>query len=194
MSDFIPNKLGFDANGCMNAINAAINRQLDVLSVSLINIIGYEIQTNGNGTKDMRAKAVANIKETKREITNDHILLEVGIDLDSLKGDEELFVNVSVVLHGNMNGSAWTWRDAQVMYTKPGVSTYGKVNNVIADKRVHVPEHYKPRAMYGFAQQDVSKQIEDNVEKEIDKHVEDFMNYVEKAIDNFDWSMFITGG
>lgn len=194
MSDFTPNKLSFDVKGCIAAVNDVLNYQLDKLSVALIRIISAEIQQNGNGTSEMRARAIWNVKETKREIADDHVTIEVGIDLDELKGNEEMFVNVSVVLHGNMKGSAWTWRDAQMMYTKPGVVTYGKVDGHIGDKRVHVPKWYRPRALPGFAQQDVSREIEQNVEKEINTRVEDFMNSVVNAIDSMDWSLFITGG
>lgn len=191
MSDFTPNKLGFNTAACMTAIKELIDLQLDKLSVTLIRIVSAEIQMNGNGSSVMKSRAIWNVKETKREIANDHITLEVGIDLDDLKKNEELFVCVSVVLHGNMNGSAWTWRDAQVMYTKPGVETYGKN---VTDKRVHVPAWYKPRELPGFAQQDVSRYIDENVEKEIQKHVNDFMDGVAHSVDRLDWSAFITGG
>lgn len=191
MSDFIPNRLYFNSVGCMNEIKHIIGMQLDKLSVLMIRIISTEIQKNGNGSSKMKSRAIQNVKETKREITNDHVTLEVGIDLDELKGDEELFVCVSVVLHGNMNGAAWTWRDAQVMYTKPGVATYGKH---VTDKRVHVPSHWKPRAMPGFAQPDESRGMYENIDKEIEKHVDDFMNNVVNAIDHMDWSVFIIGG
>jgi len=191
MSDFKPNKLSFNVAACMNTIKDLLNLRLDTLSHQLVNIVCMEIQTNGNGSSEMRALAIRNVKETKREITNDRVLLEVGIDTDSLKDNEEVFVNVSVVLHGNMKGNSWTWRDAAVMYTKPGVVTYGKENGIASDKRVHVPKWYKPRAMPGFAQQDVSKYISENTDVEINHHVEDFMNIVSRDIDNFDWSQFV---
>lgn len=188
MSDFKPNKLSFDTAGCMAAIQKNINLRLDDLSQVLVLIVQGEIWNNGNGSRVMRFDAVAQVKETKREVTDDHILLEVGIDFDKLKSKEDLFVRVSVVLHGNMQGSYWTWRDAAVMYTKPGMETYGKN---VTNKRVHVPKEYKPRAMLGFAQQDVSKYISENTDVEINHHVEDFMNIVSRDIDNFDWSQFV---
>lgn len=191
MSDFKLNKLMFDSVGCMNAIKDIINYRLDNLSVTLVRVISSEIQKNGNGSSEMKSRAIWNVKETKREVTNDHVALEVGIDLDELKNDEETFVCVSVVLHGNMKGSTWTWRDAQVMYTKPGVETYGKH---VRDKRVHVPAHWKPRALPGFAQQDVSREISENVEKQIEKHVGDYMDAVVRLINSMDWSQFLVVG
>ena len=188
MSDLKLNKLRLDTAGCMRAIKDILNIQLDKLSVSLIRIVSSEIQSNGNGSSRMKSRAIWNVKETKREVTSDHVTLEVGINFDDLKKDEELFVCVSVVLHGNMNGSTWTWRDAQVMYTKPGQETYGKH---VTDKRVHVPEWYTPRALPGFAQQDVSREISMNVEKEINRYVGNYMDSVARAIDAMDWSAFL---
>lgn len=191
MSDFTPNKLSFDVDGCMNAIRKRIDSRLNVLSEALVLIVQREIWQNGNGSHIMRLDAIAQVKETKREITDDEITLEVGIDFDSLKQKEDLFVRVSVVLYGNMQASQWTWRDARVMYTKPGVETYGKN---VTNKRVHVPEGYKPRALPGFAQQDVSGHISENTEKEINRYVDQFMDAVSKDVDNFDWSAFLIVG
>lgn len=196
MSDFIPNKLGFDFSGCVDYIKKIMNVHLDMLSQELIKIVVREIWNNGNGSRVMRLDACANVKETKREITNDHVSLEVGIDMDKLKSKgEDLFVRVAVVLHGNMNGSQWTWRDAQMMYTKPGVETYGKN---VTNKRVHVPKGATPRAMPGFAQQDVMPNIvygiEHNSEKEIQKYIQNYMDCVDRDILRMNWSAFITGG
>ena len=64
----------------------------------------------------------------------------------------------------------------------------------VTDKRVHVPAHWKPRAMPGFAQPDVSREITENVEEQIEKHIGDFMDNVVVEINRLDWSAFITGG
>ena len=187
--DFIPNKLSFDYSGCMDMIKRIIDVQLDTLSLALQLIVGKQIADNGNGSGVMKLDAIANVRETKREVTNDHIKLEVGIDLEELKGkNEDLFVRVSVVLHGNMKGDSWTWRDARVMYTKPGVATYGKN---VTNKRVHVPEGHKPRELPGFAQPNVIDGIIYNTEKMINRYVDDFMRIVTHDVENMNWSAFL---
>ena len=143
----------------------------------------------------MRLDACANVRETKREITNNQILLEVGVDLEKMKAKEDLYVRVSVVLYGNMGGDSWTWRDARVMYTKPGVATYGKN---VTDKRVHVPKEYKPRALPGFAQANAMPSIvaavSKNTDDQIQKHVNNFVDGLRGALNSMNWSAFITGG
>lgn len=197
MSDFIPNKLGFDTAGCTNMINKIFDSCLDELSAKLVQIVMTEIWKNGNGSKVMRLDAAMQVKETKREITNEHILLEAGIDMDKLKGTkEDLFVRVSVVLHGNMNGDSWTWRDARVLYTKPGVETYGKN---VTNKRVHVPDGYKRRALpISFSQQnvigDIVEGVSSNIDNQIAKYVDSFVNSVNNALKNIDWSAFLIVG
>ena len=197
MSDLQLNHLSFNVVACMDMIKKILNTYLDQLSYYMQLIVANQIWIHGNGSQVMRIDAVSQVKETKREITDDMIELEVGIDLDEVKGkNEDLFVRVSVVLHGNMKGDSWTWRDGRVMYTKPGVATYGKN---VTNKRVHVPAHYKPRALPdGFAQQNVIQDIvngvEQNVEKQIEKHVNDFEDNVSRALNSINWSAFIEVG
>lgn len=197
MSDFKPNKLSFNVNVCLGLITQVLNAYLDDLSRQLQAIVANEIWKNGNGSSVMRLDAIMQVKETKREITNNMILLEVGIDMDGLKGkSEDLFVRASVVLHGNMKGDSWTWRDARVLYTKPGIATYGKN---VTDKRVHVPKEYKPRALpVEFSQQnvigDIIEGVSKNTEAQMHKRVDEFKDNVSKALNSINWSSFITVG
>ena len=149
----------------------------------------------------MRTDACLYVKETKREVTDDHILLEVGIDTEQIKNlKEDLFVRISVVLHGNMNGmsmssSNWRYSYGAMMYTKPGQETYGKH---VTDKRVHVPEGQQPRAMPGFAQgdkmADITEGVSKNVDTQITKYVNQFIREVNGALNSLNWSAFIGVG
>ena len=197
MSDFTPNKLVFDTNGCVDMIKNIYNSDLDDLSNKLAQIVIKQIWDNGNGSIVMRLDACANVRETKREITDDRILLEVGIDMEKIRSTkEDLYVRICVVLHGNMMGDSWTWRDARTMYTKPGEETYGKN---VTNKRVHVPPDQKPRPLpAGFAQPNamtsIVEGVSQNAEKEVQKHVDNFVNNINKALNSLNWSAFITGG
>ena len=195
-NDFQRNKLSFRVSDFTDLFKKVIDLYLDDLSQHIQNIVMGEIWLNGNGSVFMKLAACALVKETKREITKDSICLEVGIDTDELKGkSERAFVIASVVLHGNMQGSAWTWRDARTMYTKPGVATWGKN---VDDKRVHVPAGQQPRAMPGFAQQDVMADIINGITKnsqqQIQKYVDIFVRNVNNALSDINWSAFTEVG
>lgn len=190
--DFIPNKLSFEVDNCLALIESIYNIYLDELSNQLIAIVQKEIWKNGNGSRLMRLSAAAEVKETLREITKNRINLNVGIDTDELKaGREDVYVRVSVVLHGNINGSR-TWRDAAKLWTKPGQDTYKK----------HVlnkgPSTAKTMHMLpdGFVQTDVSADITTNVSKNVEQQAAKFVNQfgrnVEKALNSIDWSAFLT--
>ena len=190
--DLVLNHLSFNTGAFMDMVKKITNMYLDDLSYILMAIVITEILKNGNGSMVMRIDASSKVKETKREVTDDHITLEVGIDLDELQSNEEMFVRVSVVLYGNMKGNSWTWRDAEVMYTKPGQETWGKN---VTNKKVHVPEHYKPRAMPGFAQpnkyRNIAENISVNTKKEAEKYVGLFVNNVNHALNSINLSAFL---
>ena len=183
VSDWTQYKIGFDSAGCNALIKKIYNVHLDVLSEKLINIVRGDIWLNGNGSfKVMRLFTVALVEELKREIASDHILLEVGIKMDQLP--EDAFVRVSVVLHGNQASGP--------LVTKPGVATWGK--HVIGHE-VHVKAGEESYDLpEGFTKYDVIDEIKKNVDNNIQRHINDFMNAVAADVSRINWSAFITGG
>ena len=162
----------------MTIFKGICNLLLDDLSQQLKNLVIGEIWLNGNGSRYMRLTACAAVKETSREVTDQHIKLEVGINFDELKSkSEEIFVRVSVVLHGNLGGGS-----SGVLYTKPGQLTYKKhVTNksMSTAKSVYqLPDE--------FAQGDVSIEItglvSENVEKQANKYVSMFINGLKETL------------
>lgn len=186
-SDLQLNKLSFDISGFLGLAERIYNTYLDILSEKLISVIRGEIWTNGNGSRWMRLTATGPVKETRREITENHVVLEAGVDLDELKAkSEETFVRVSVVLHGNLASGP--------LMTKPGQMTWKKdVSNKSKSTAKSVwllPGEGKPGAQ-GFVQIDITKNLKANVEKEIRKYVEDFINNVSRALMGLNLSSFV---
>lgn len=197
MSDYIPNQLGFDADGYMREVESAVNMALDRLSFSVQDLMKREIMANGNGSRIMRNTACEQVKEISREFDNGIVELVVGIDESSL-GDfsRDVFVRTMVVLHGNVT-------DGPLM-TKPGRMTWRKH---VTDYHLSPTENEDgtPRKPYimpdammqyemvnGFGDQ---RHMLDNVlEKQINHVIDDFYNIVCQYIYNIDSSQYITGG
>lgn len=181
--DLVLKQLSFDSDACMDMIHRIIDVHLDELSYYVQAIVIREVFNNGNGSKGMRIDACAQVKETKREITDDHIKLEVGIDLEKLKSQEDLFVRVSVVLHGNLASGP--------LVTKPGQDTWKKYvthkSPSTAETVWELPD--------GFAQIDVVGDIIDgvsqNAEKELKHYVVAFATVIAHDIQNMNWSAFL---
>lgn len=187
-NDFHANSLSFNTVNFMDLFKKICDVYLDDLSEKLKNLVMGEIWLNGNGSyKEMRLTACAAVRETKREITNDHITLEVGIDLDDLKKvSEAIYVRVYVVLHGNQSEGR--------LHEKPGIATW---NKHIIYKRMPNPDNrnsdnYLPDE---FNQNDVSADIitktSANVEKNADKYIKNFVDGVTNTIQRMDLSAFV---
>jgi len=186
-NDFIPNRLSFDVAGCMALIKNIYGLYLDDLSAKLVEIVQYEIMKNGNGSKIMRLSAASEVKETRREITDEMIILEAGIDLDALKGSEPIFVRVSVVLHGNQAGGP--------LKSKPGQDTWTKhvgYKRLSPAKTVFdLPDGFNQDDVSEQIETEVSKQISENASKQIDKYAKTFADNVRQALNAIDWSAFV---
>lgn len=183
MSDFTPNKLGFDTNGCMNAIMRMADAYMSQTSDILINLFKIEIDRNGNGSSFMKNDAKKVIRETLHEVVQDHITIEAGFDEDMARGmARDFYVRVMVVVYGNMaNGYLWT---------KPGESTWKKnVTN-------YSPSGAKSIYMLPdeFDQADASEGIKNNVLKEIEKYFEVMLIKIDSSLDGNFFGQFITGG
>ena len=188
MADLKLNKLRFNSAACFALVQQIIDTHLDELSEFLVNIVRWQIWANGNGSyKYMRLLATALVEETKREITNDHITLEVGIKMEGL--NERAFVLVSVVLHGNQAGGP--------LHEKPGIATWTKY---VTMKRMPDPDNRNANNMLpdGFNQDDkmddILDKVEQNVLRDSNKRVDAFIAAVAHDINSMNWSAFLTGG
>lgn len=189
--DFIPNKLSFDTKAFMYRVHKIVDMNLDVLSNKLQQIVIHEIWENGNGSKIMRIDACAQVKETKRTTIKNRIHLAVGIDLKELKSKrEDLFVRVSVVLHGNLGSGP--------LLTKPGKDTWKKnVTNKgpSCAKTVWMLPGEGESGAQGFVQIDVMgdilRGVSENTEKKIKKSVEDFIDKVNHDLNTTNFSSYI---
>lgn len=182
--DFIPNKLSFKVNDCMDRINKIIDHNLDILSDHLQQIVIHEIWNNGNGSRVMRLDAAANVKETRRTFMRDRVYLAVGIDPKVLKSkSEDLFVRVSVVLHGNSG-------DGKLM-TKPGKDTWKKnVTNKgpsTAKSVWALPDSFSQSDVMV----DIVRGVSENAEQNIKKYINEFVQNVSAAIARTYFDVFI---
>ena len=187
MSDLQINHLSFDTKGFMSLFLAIVNTHLDTLSQYLKNLVMGEIWLNGNGSAIMKLTACAHVKETNRVVTSDMIELDVGIDMDGLP--ENIYVRISVVLHGNQGSGP--------LYEKPGVATWNK--HVIA-KGIPDPDRRNADNALpaGFNQtdkmKDIEKGISENIEHRANKYVNDFLRALEADLSRVDWSSFLIVG
>ena len=197
MSDFTPNKLGFDTNSYMREFEKYLNIALDRLSFSVQEIMKREIMANGNGSKVMRETACAQVQELERKINGSEAKLSIGIDENKLGGfSDQVFVRTMVVLHGNVAHGP--------LMTKPGKMTWKKdVNYMSVSPPVNKDgSPRKPKMMpEGFMQYErvkgfgAERQMLDNIlGKQLDHVIEDFYNFLEQLVNNIDYSAFITGG
>ena len=182
MSDFTPNKLGFDSRGCVNAIIRMADAYMSQTSDILINLFKLEIDRNGNGSSFMKSDAKKVVREILHEVAQDHITIEAGFDENMAKGmATDFYVRVMVVIYGNQAGGH--------IKSKPGLSTFKK--NVVG---------YGPstaKTVYDlpqFDQQDASEGIRDNVLKEIEKYFEVMLIKLDLSLDGNFFGQFITGG
>lgn len=197
MSDFIPNKLGFDVNGFMREFEKYLNIALDRLSYSVQELMKHEIMSNGNGSKEMRETACAQVHELERRIDGSEVELSVGIDESKLGGfTDQVFVRTMVVLHGNV---AWG-----PLMTKPGHMTWKKdVSYMSLSPPVNkdgTPRKPKmmPSSFMQYEKVDgfgAGRKMLDNLMDNRIKHVvKDFFDVLAQLTNNMDYSQFITGG
>ena len=119
MIKFTPNKLCFDVAGYMKEFHDCLRIVIDDLSREVQDLMIREIQTNGNGSKEMRSIAVKNVKEISRKITDEEVELVIGIDESSLGSfSDRNFVATMVVLHGNVTSGPLMTKPGQMTWTK----------------------------------------------------------------------------
>lgn len=183
MSDFIPNKLGFDTKGCYETIRSIAAEEMDKTADKMIEIIQKQIDYLGNGTKAMKWAAKQAIRKILEDLYNPIMSIEVGFDENYAQGVSfQFYVRALVVLYGNQHEGALT--------TKPGKNTfkkevfgYGKSG---AQSVYLLPD--------GFNQESVMPYIKQNSLKEIEKHFKDMMDAIETRCSAALFGSFITGG
>lgn len=185
MNDFTPNVLGFDSAGCMAQIKSIYDMYLNDLSAQLVALVQRAVFKDGNGSKFMRLTAMTEVKETKREISDNEITLEAGIDLSSI-GNDSIRVRVAVVLHGNQAGGT--------LMTKPGQATWRKDVKYQAMSKAASVYPLPAGFNQSDAEDDIVEYISKNIEEDLGKHVDDYLDNVARAAKAMDWSVFITGG
>ena len=197
MSDFIPNKIEFDTNAYMKEFSGYLDIALNRLSYSVQDIMKREIMTNGNGSKEMRATACAQVQELEREINNNAVTLVIGIDESKLGGfSDQVFVRTMVVLHGNVaygplmtKPGQMTWKkDVSYMSMSPPTNKDGSPR-----KPRMMPDSFMQfEKVNGFG---ASRHMLDNIfGKQLNHIIDDFYNLLDQLIGNIDYSRFIKGG
>ena len=182
MSDFTPNKLGFDSAGCQRAIIMVCDALMKETSDILVLLFKKEIERNGNGSKDMRSDAKQVVHEILHEVAEDHITIEAGFDEDMARGMAlDFYVRTMVVIYGNQaNGPIWS---------KPGQSTWKK------HVRGYGPSTAKTAyPLYRFNQFDFHDKMVENVMKEINKYFDVLIAKIASTLTGDFFGQFITVG
>lgn len=184
MSDFTPFKLRL-SNRLNEDILDIADTLMNRLSMLLCESIRAQIDTAGNGTSDMQNTAKRYVKEISRKRTSTGIELMCGVD-PSFANDERDFVRISVVLFGNQAGGP--------LHEKPGVDTWNK--GVVAKGKPD-PDNRNADNMLpdGFNQYPRVEWIMENVmEYDMKKHIEDYLNSLIAAINKLDFSNYLEVG
>ena len=195
MSDFTPYKLSFDTNAYMKEFESCLNIAVDQLSIKVQDLMMREIETNGNGSKEMRETAAKQVKELSRKIDKGVLELVVGIDESSLGGFEsQVFVRTAVVLHGNVTSGplraipgkpAWT-KDVTALRVSKNVKTeYILPDGMMQYERVK-----------GFGSKGLktgqNRQMLDNIfDKQVNHVIKDFYDTLEGLLNSVDYSKYV---
>lgn len=183
MSDFKPNKLGFNARGCYEAIRRIASEEMDKTADKMIEIIQKQIDYLGNGTKAMKWAAKQTIRKIIEDLYNPIMSIEVGFDENYAQNVSfQFYVRALVVLYGNQNEGTLTTKPGRNTFKKE-VFGYGKSG---AESVYLLPD--------GFNQESVMPYIKQNSLNEINKHFKDMMNNIESRCDAVLFGSFITGG
>lgn len=175
------NKIGFNSAACYAEIQKWADGLMTGLAEKLKEIMTREIMSNGNGSHTyMRLPTVSQIKEVIHEVTDSHIRIGVGIDPAAIGAlSERMRIIVSVVLYGNQGGGP--------IHTKPGQDTWKKYVSAKgpsgADTVYPIPQ---------FNQYDVSKDMMDNIEKQMKVYIEEFIDAMNRWLDSSFFQRFVT--
>lgn len=178
MSDFIPNKISFDVAGYKSEFNQCLNIALDKLSGNMHDVLCRVISQCSEAAGIMIKVTQDNVREISREITNDYVKIEVGIDENDFAGDEQTRVRVMVTLHGNHE--VWA-RVGGVAWTK----------HVNEKRKNNVQTEYR---LPFFEQSDHSDTMMLAFDRDIEKHVRDFFDTLDGLLASIDYSKYIIGG
>lgn len=172
------NKIGFNSAACFNAIKKYSDGLLTRLAEKLTEVMKKEIYTNGNGSPEhMKLPTIAQVCEILHEVTDEHIRIDVGIDPAMARSiSEATYVKVCVVLFGN--GEIWT---------KPGQATWKKY--VSAKGPSGADYEYR---IADFEQPDVSQTMMENIKKQMDVYIKEYINVLNSWLDGNFFAQFVT--
>lgn len=187
MSDFKPNKLRFDVNGCYSEIRKIANEEMDKTADKLIKIVREWIKYLGNGTKAMKWAAQESIGKIVHDIGKDYIDIGVGVSEATARARsaaDQFYVRAMVVIYGNQGGGP--------LQEKPGQATYKKE---VFGYGIPNPDTRTGKMLpAGFNQESVEKYIRENSMKDIQKHFEDMILNISQRCSAEFFGSFITGG
>ena len=175
MNDLTLYPIKFDSAGAMGEIKNCISIAFDWLSNIMHDLLCRVISQCSEAAHVMILDAQKQVKELNREINDNEATIEVGIDEDSIRGDERTYVRVMVTLHGNNH-----------IFTTPGGPTWKKhaeykgPNNVQTIYRI--PQ---------FDQADNSGLMMKAFEHDMKKYEKDFMNTLDSLLDSIDFSKYL---
>ena len=182
MSDFTPNRLGFNTRGCIDAVRKIAAEEMDKTADLLIEIIQRQVGYLGNGTKAMKWAAKQTVKKIIEDLYNPIMTIGVGVDEDYAQSVSfQFYVRALVVFYGNQHDG--------ILKTKPGKNTFKKEvfgYGMSGAKKVY---ELPP----GFNQESVMPYIQENSLKEIMKHFKDMMDNIEARCTADLFGQFITG-
>ena len=174
-NDLIMNHVSFNETGYMADIKDILNICLDTLSGHMHDVLCAAIAQCSEAAMVMIIEAQKNVKEISREVDNNHVSIEVGIDEGAIGGGEQGFVRVMVTLYGNH--SVWA---------RPGGVAWTKHVNTKRPNQVKT-EYHLPY----FEQGDHSAVMMKAFEHDIKKYVKDFLDMVYTMISSIDYSQYI---
>lgn len=156
MSDFKPNKIGYNSKACMQSLLRVADAMMTESEDTLIRLYKYEIDRNGNGSHVMKESAKSVVRSIVHDVFEEKIHIEAGIDEKMARSmATEYYIRTMVVIHGNMAQGG--------IHSKPGMSTWKKhvrsFGPSTAQSKYDITQ---------FNQWDVSDHIQENVMKQIE--------------------------
>ncbi len=123
----------------------------------------------------MKKTAKAQIKEVVREVVEDYIKIDVGVDESTLSSmGEQTLIRTVVVLHGNTHRN-------DMIKTRPGQDTWKKHVNYHDINKVSKSVYDLPQ----FVQdEDMGTPITENAIKQVKVYFEDAIKQMSKLVDS----------
>ena len=178
---FERNPIGFDSAGCMRAIRMMAEAYMNQTEDIMIEIMKRHVKEYGNGSKIMISDAASAVREILREVTNEYINIEVGVDESYARAmSEQFYVRTMVVLHGNQAEGP--------IHTKPGRSTWKKHVDYRSQNTYSRTVHPIPQFDWRV---DVTQAVLKSTMQDIQQYFEDMLRYIGDACDAAFFARFL---